>query len=120
MALDLAHHVGRRVGGQRDLAVQLEAVDGLEQPDGAHLLDVLQRLAAIRVAAGQRADERQVALHQLLAGRLVAVLVEAAQQLAVLLAGQRLARVLGRPHRCPSTSFSSRTMISPSVGSSTP
>ena len=69
VALDLADHVGRGVGGERHLAVQLEAVDRLDQADRAHLLDVLQRLAAAGVAAGQRAHERQVALDQLARGR---------------------------------------------------
>ena len=77
---------GRGVGGERDLALELEAVDRLDQSDRADLLDVLERLAAAGVAARQRAHERQVALDQLLARRGVAVLVVAAKQLAILLA----------------------------------
>src|SRR5919206_1228706 len=59
VALDLAHDVGRRVGRKRYVARQLEAVDRLDQADRAHLLDVLQGLAATGVTARERSDERQ-------------------------------------------------------------
>ena len=77
---------GRGVGRERDVARELEAVDRLDQADRADLLDVLERLAAPRVAAGQRANQRQVALDQLLARRGVALVVVAAEQLAILVA----------------------------------
>src|SRR5205823_1214833 len=47
------------------------------------LLDVLERLAAAGVAARERADERQVALDELLARAGIAVFVVAAEQLAI-------------------------------------
>jgi hypothetical protein len=53
VALDLADDVRRGVGGERDLARELEAVDRLDQPDRANLLDVLERLATAGVAAGE-------------------------------------------------------------------
>src|SRR3954452_18320878 len=120
MALDLPHHVGRRVGGKRDLPVELEAVDRLDQADGAHLLDVLERLAAAGVAPRQRANQGQVALDQRLARVRVAALVVAAQQVTVLLARALVRR--GRPGgaHSPTFSFSSRTTMSPSAASSTP
>src|SRR4051794_32976129 len=64
VALDLAYHVRRGVRGQRYLALELEAVDRLDQPDGADLLDVLHGLATTRIAPGQRAHQRQVALDE--------------------------------------------------------
>src|SRR5918995_2376894 len=122
VALDLADHVRGRVGGERHLALELEAVDRLDQADRAHLLDVLERLAAPRVAPRERAHQREVALDQLLAGGRVAVLAVAAQQGAVLLT--RLLRrhrrtALGSAHGRP-LSFSSRTTMAPSPTSSTP
>src|SRR5204862_20527 len=72
VALDLADDVRRRVGGQLDAAVHVEAVDRLDQPDRADLDEVFELLAAVGVASGQRAHERHVLLDQLLAGDQVA------------------------------------------------
>ena len=121
VALDLADDVRRGVGGERDLALELEAVDRLDQADRAHLLDVLERLAAAGVAARERAHQRQVALDQLLARRRVAALVVAAQQLAVLLRAPSRARTSGAVALTHGPlSFSSRTTMPPSPTSSTP
>ena len=65
--LDLADDVRRRVRRQLDAAVDVEAVDRLDEADAADLDEILELLAAIGVAAGERADERQVLLDQLLA-----------------------------------------------------
>ena len=46
--------------------LEVEAVDRLDQPDRADLDEVLELLAAVRVAPGERADERHVLLDQLL------------------------------------------------------
>ena len=112
---------GRGVGGERHVARELEAVDRLDQPDGAHLLDVLQRLAAPGVAARQRAHERQVALDQLLARRRVALVVVAAQQLAVLAASlrRRGGAMRGGAH-VYALRFSRRTITPSPSTSSTP
>ena len=80
MALDLANDVWRSVGGERDVALELEAVDRLDQADSAHLLDVLERLAPASVAAGERTHQRQMALDQLLASAGIAELVVAAKK----------------------------------------
>ena len=80
------------------------------------LLDVLERLAAPGVAARQRAHQREVALDQLLARGRVALLVVAAEERAVLLAGllRRCRRApLRDAHERP-LSFSSRTTMAPS------
>src|SRR6266480_146 len=106
VALDLPHHVRRRVRREGDLARQLVAVDRLDQPDRADLLDVLERLAAAGVAARQGAHERQVPLHEHRARARVAALVVAAQQLAVGLGGMLDGRHGER------TSFSSRSTAS--------
>src|SRR6185503_354841 len=102
-----------------DLAVELEAVDRLDQADRADLLDVLERLAAARVAAGQRTDERQVALDQLFAGARVAEVVVAVEQLAVLLARLLRAGRALRVHPGPLV-LSSRTTMPPPSPLSTP
>src|SRR5205085_7436196 len=95
VALDLADHIRGGVRGQADFSLEVVAVDGLEQPDRAYLLDVFERLAATRVAAGKRAHERQVALHELLARARVATDVVALEQVAV-----GLGRARGLCRRC--------------------
>jgi hypothetical protein len=66
---DLAGDRRRREGGERDPAAGVVAVDRLDQADGADLDQVLERLVLAREAAGDRADERQMAFDQLAAGR---------------------------------------------------
>src|SRR6266700_915452 len=83
MALDLADDVRRRVRRQLDAAGEVEAVDRLDQADRADLDEILELLAAVRVAPRERADERHVLLDQLLARGQVALLVVAAEKLAV-------------------------------------
>ena len=87
VALDLADDVRRRVGRQLDSAVDVEAVDRLDQADAADLDEIVELLAAIGVAAGERADEGQVLLDQLLPGGEIAFLVVAAEQRLVGRAG---------------------------------
>ena len=86
VALDLADDVRGRVGRQLDAAVEVEAVDRLDQPDTADLDEIVELLAAVAVAPGQRADEREVLLDQLLARTQVALLVIAAEEDPVRLA----------------------------------
>src|SRR6185295_120669 len=80
VALDLADDVRRRVRGQLDTAVDVEAVDRLDQTDAADLDEIVELLAAVGVAAGERADEGEVLLDQLLPGGEIALLVVAAKQ----------------------------------------
>ena len=44
--------------------IRLIAVDRLDQADGSHLDDVVERLASIGVAAGYMSHEREVHLHE--------------------------------------------------------
>ena len=81
VALDLAEHGRRRVGREAHLAREVEALDGLHDPDAGDLHEVVERLAAAGVAAGERACEGQHLLGELVAGALVARLVVAAQEL---------------------------------------
>jgi hypothetical protein len=74
-------------GGELDSAVDVEPIDGLDQADASHLDEVLELLAAIRVAARQRADERQVLLDEPLTRRDVPLAVVAAEELSI---GRRL------------------------------
>ena len=81
VALDLAEHRRRRVGGEAHLAREVEAVDRLHDPDAGDLHEVVERLAAVGVAPGERPGERQHLLGQLVARPRVALLVDAPQQL---------------------------------------
>ena len=83
---DLAADVRLGEGPQLDAAREVEAVDRLQQADAADLHEVVQRLAAVGVAARDAAHERQHPLDQLLAGLAVAVVVVAVQQIGL---GQR-------------------------------
>ena len=60
VALDLAEHRRRRVGGEAHLAREVEAVDRLHDPDAGDLHEVVERLAAAGVAA-RRARGRAAA-----------------------------------------------------------
>ena len=62
--LDLADDGGHREGRELHAAVRVEAVDGVDQPDGADLDDVLHRLVAAAEAGGGVPHERQVGLDQ--------------------------------------------------------
>ncbi len=62
--LDLTDDRRGRVGGELHATVRVEAVDGLDQPDGGDLREVVQRLAAVAEPACQVLDERQVHAHQ--------------------------------------------------------
>ena len=108
VALDLADDVRRRVGRELDAAVEVEAVDRLDQPDGADLDEIVELLAAVRVATGERADERHVLLDQLLARREVSLLVVAAQQSRGLRRRSRAARLDGLRQRDPVAAFARR------------
>src|SRR5262249_54030378 len=77
---------------ERHLTFEVEAVDRLDQPDRADLLDVFERLAAAGVAASKRPHQQEVAADQLLARARVAVLVVATEQFAVLTAARRRRR----------------------------
>ena len=108
VALDLADDRRHGVRLERDAAVEVEAVDRLDQPDRADLHQVVERLALAGVAACDRPHERQVLLDQLVARTLVAFLVIRAQQL-------ELGSIDGHCHLDPLGSrCSSRSQISSS------
>ena len=67
VAADLPEHRRRRERAEVDAAVRVEAVGGADQRDHAHLGQVLQRLAAVGVPAGERLHEADVVQDQLLA-----------------------------------------------------
>src|SRR3954471_8261815 len=81
VALDLAEDGRRRVGREAHLAGDVEAVDRLHDPDARDLDEVVERLPAAGVAAGERPGEREHLLGELVAGPHVTVLVDAAQEL---------------------------------------
>jgi hypothetical protein len=75
VALDLARDVRGGEGGELDAALDVEAVDGLDEADGADLHEIVEGLAAVRVAAGDVPHERHHALDEHAAGFKVAVSV---------------------------------------------
>src|SRR5215204_3846376 len=82
MSLDLAVDGRDRERGEVDAAVELKAVDGLDQADRAHLNEVLELLSPPCVLPGQPADEREVLADQAVACVSIAVAVVAAQELS--------------------------------------
>ena len=99
LAEDRRHGVGR----EREPALGVPAVDGLDEADGRDLDQVVERLARAPVAQRERAGERHVALDQLLARALVAgldvpheALIFALPPRAIDRGGRRGARPLGR------------------------
>src|SRR5205085_2614749 len=84
--LDLADDVRRCVRRQLDTADDVEPVGRLDEPDRADLDEILELLAAVRVAPRERAHERHVLLDQLLARLQVALLVITAEESLVGLA----------------------------------
>src|SRR5262249_28790854 len=103
---DPAYDVRRRVGRQLDAAVEVEAVDRLDQADGADLDEVVELLAAVGVAPGERADERHVLLDQLVPGGEVSLLVVAAQERGVVGIRHQAGRALVSRTQSPSSRVS--------------
>ena len=68
---DLAQDRRRGVGGELQPPVGIEAVDCLDQTDGADLDEVVERLVAAGEASGEIDDERQVRADELVAQRLL-------------------------------------------------
>jgi hypothetical protein len=80
VALELAQHVGHRVADEGP-EVGVIAVNGLDQAQVGHLLEVVLGLARVPVAAGQALGQRHRPLDQLLTCAEVAVAVATDQQL---------------------------------------
>ncbi|GAA3045604.1 hypothetical protein GCM10020000_26670 [Streptomyces olivoverticillatus] len=64
---DLADDRGRGVGGELHAAVRVEPVHRLDQADGGHLGQVVERLAAVAEPPRQVLHQRQVHPHQVIA-----------------------------------------------------
>jgi hypothetical protein len=72
VALELAHDRGNRVAHER-AGLQVVAIDGVDQPHGGHLPEVVHRLAGVAVAPSQAMGEGEMALDEFVARGLVAV-----------------------------------------------
>lgn len=68
VTLDLPDDCRCGVGGELQASLDLEAVHGLDQPDGADLDEVLEGLPTVAEPAGAVLDERQVQVRQLVPG----------------------------------------------------
>ena len=93
VAAQLAEDRRHRVGREREPALRVPAVDGLDEADGGDLDQVVERLARAPVAQRERAGERHVALDQLLACVLVSGLDLAHQALVLALPARAVDRV---------------------------
>ena len=98
VSLDLAHDGGRGIGGELQAALRLEAVNGLDEADGAHLDKVVQRLAAVLELGSQKTHQVEVAHDKLLASILVPFFFVSAEKLpgALLVPGKLAPACTGR------------------------
>src|SRR5205814_2223104 len=80
VALQLSEDAWDGEARERDPARRVEPVDGLDQADARDLQEVLERLPRPRVAARERARQRQAAVDQLLAGERIAGAVVAVEE----------------------------------------
>jgi hypothetical protein len=78
VALDLAHDGRHGVAGERDAAVGVEAVDGLDEAEAGDLEDVVEGLFGPLVAGGKLAREGQEPLDDRVAVDRVACVDESA------------------------------------------
>src|SRR5262249_29447832 len=65
VAPDLADDGRRGIRHELDVALRVEAVERLEEPDPADLGEVVEGLSALRIPGGERAHEPLVALDEL-------------------------------------------------------
>jgi hypothetical protein len=79
--LDLTEDVRDRERGEPDFPVGLEPIDRLDEADRAHLHEILETLAAVRIRTGDRHDQRYVRLDQAFSSGEVPLLPIRAQQL---------------------------------------
>src|SRR5947208_4871913 len=84
MALELAQDRRDGVAGEGDVAIGVEAVDRLDEPERRDLEEVLERLLGALVAARELARQRQEALDERLARGGVALALLAQKELAIL------------------------------------
>src|SRR5918999_4401450 len=68
VTFDLTEDIRRRVGGELDLPVNVEAVHRLYQADGGDLDQIVQRFSAARELAGQKLGQGELFLDDPLAG----------------------------------------------------
>jgi hypothetical protein len=83
VAPDLAEHRGDSERGERGRAVDVEAVDRLQQADGGDLHEIVERLSAALVAACELARQRQEPLDERRTRREISITVVPRQQAAV-------------------------------------
>ena len=79
--LDLPEDVRDRERRKLDFPIGLETIDRLDEPDRAHLHEILETLAAVRIRAGNRHDQWDVRLDQAFSSGEVPLLPIRAQQL---------------------------------------
>ncbi len=75
MPPDLPHDRRHGVAGDVDAAIDVEAIDGLDEADGSDLDEILESLATAGVPRGERTHERHELHEHLLASLLVPVAV---------------------------------------------
>ena len=95
VSADLPDNHGDSIGGKAYIKGRVEVVDGFDEPDTAHLEQVVRIFAPAGKPLDHRQDQPQISLDQLLPRRLIALLA-ALQQLRHLIAFQN--RQLRRVH----------------------
>ena len=73
VALQLPPDRRYRVGGEGGAALEVEAVDGLQEADGRHLAQIVELPRSGRVAARELVGQRPVEAHEVLAGESIAL-----------------------------------------------
>ena len=99
VALQLAFDRDGRVRGELEVAIGIEALDRLEHAEVRDLQEVVERLAAVRVATREVRRERLVRLDQFVAELAVAgssVLDELRPRFCALLARRAPSQISGR------------------------
>jgi hypothetical protein len=79
VALDLAEDRRHRVGRKRGPAIRIEPLSGFDQAEARDLKEVVERFLRVPVARRERARERQVTPHELVARAAVAGLPAAGE-----------------------------------------
>jgi hypothetical protein len=85
IALELAEHRRHGIRRERGLPRGVETIDGLDEPEGRDLHEVVERLVRAPVPARHPPGQRQQPLHQLLPRRLIPMAVVADEQATVFL-----------------------------------
>ena len=81
MTLNLAENGGRGISGELKAALRLEAVDCLDEADGAYLHEIVERLAAVCELRGKKTHKVEMVDDELVTRRHVALVLVSGEEL---------------------------------------